>query len=456
MNDVENNGRNTSTVALRSSNSTTSVNEDAVVNSELVKGYPDVVDVLIAGAGIGGLVTALCLHRAGFSVSIREQAQILEPTGFGLLLLPYCVKLLYELGLERELEEVGIRPRSAIYYSRNGQFICQEPRGIDAGYNWPVYALHRGHFQQLLLRHVCDEIGETSVQLSQKLVAFRSQMTHVEVDFVNTSTGQLTTELAKVLIGADGINSAVRKILYPKESSPLWAGLNVWRGVTPMDQLFLDGQTVIYVGNPHERFLVVYPVSSSLVNWAFVVRVAGPEVRASTVTIDWTNLGRIEDILPLLVDMKLDFLDVQHLIKSSIIINQFPMTDRDALPSWTHNRVTLLGDAAHPMYPYGGNGASQAILDARGLVLCFREHGVSPQALQAYDDLRRLPSHAVTLSTREYGVHQFLRVIDERLRNSSSLVSDVISTSEIEAILNKSEQQAGLNAQKLNQEPSLF
>jgi 2-polyprenyl-6-methoxyphenol hydroxylase-like FAD-dependent oxidoreductase len=319
-----------------------------------------------------------------------------------------------------------------------------------------MLALHRGDFQQLLLRHVRDEIGETSVRLSQKIVAFRSLPTHVEADFVNPITGQLTTELAKVLVGVDGINSTVRKILYPNEGPPLWSGLNLWRGVTPVDQLFLDGETSVCAGNPHDCFLIAYPVNKKLINWGFVVRVADLGIQASPVPTDWNHLGRIEDVLPLLSDMKLDSLDIHDLIKSSIIVNQFPVTDRDILPRWTHDRVTLLGDAAHPMYPFGGNGASQTILDARGLILSFREHGVSPQGLLAYDDLRRLSSHAVTLSTRDYSVHKFLQVIDERLRTGSGLVSDAISTSESETIVNTSKQRAGLNAQQLNKEPPLF
>jgi 2-polyprenyl-6-methoxyphenol hydroxylase-like FAD-dependent oxidoreductase len=188
-------------------------NSTSCSNSEPRKASSDMVDVLIAGAGIGGLVAALCLHRAGYSVRVHERMSVLDPIGFGLNLQPFCVKLLYELGLEREMDEVNIRSAKALFYSRHGQLIYQEVRGMDAGYSWPTYSMHRGNFQQLLLRHVRDEIGETSVSLNQKLVAFRSYSDYVEVDFVNASTGDLNTERAKVLVGADGINSTVRKIL---------------------------------------------------------------------------------------------------------------------------------------------------------------------------------------------------------------------------------------------------
>ncbi|CAF5016265.1 unnamed protein product [Rotaria sp. Silwood1] len=327
---------------------------------------------------------------------------------------------------------------------------------MDAGYNWPMYSMHRGHFQQLLLRHVRDEVGEMSVRLGQKLVAVQSQPNHVEVDFVNPTTGELNTEIAKVLVAADGINSTVRKILYPNEGPPLWRGLTVWRGVTPIQKAFLDGRTMICIGNPDKCEMFIFPISSNLVNWACIVRTGDPEIRVSQVTPDWNNLGRIEDLRPLLLNMKLDFLDIDHLISSSIIVNEFPITDRDILPRWTHNRVTLLGDAAHPMYPNGGNGASQAIVDARGLTLSFREHGVTPKGLQAYDDLRRSASHAFVLAGREYGPDKVLKLVDERAPNSFQHFSEVISPTEVEAMFSNYKRLAGWDAQQLNQEPPLF
>jgi 2-polyprenyl-6-methoxyphenol hydroxylase-like FAD-dependent oxidoreductase len=416
----------------------------------------DLVDVLIAGGGIGGLVTALCLHRAGFSVRVHERLEILEPIGFGIVLQPFCVKLLNELGLKSELDEIGIRIIKSVYYSQQGQVIYQEARGIDAGYKWPSYSMHRGNFQQLLLRHVYDEVGETSVRLGQKLVAFRSYSEYVEVDFVNSTTGDLNTERAKVLVGADGINSSVRKILYPDEGGPLWRGLKLSRGVTQTDKLYLDGRTMVYMGNPNDAELVVYPVNKNLVNWVFVLRISDPDLKVSPLTPDWNNVGHKEDILSLISKMKLDFLDIDHLVQSSMIINEYPMTDRDPLSRWTHDRVTLLGDAAHPMQPNGGNGASQAILDARGLVLSFRQNGVTPQGLQTYDDLRRSSSNTVVLAARQYGPERILKIVDERAPNGFHNLSDVISSEELEGIMSNFKQVTSSNVEKLNQEPPLF
>jgi 2-polyprenyl-6-methoxyphenol hydroxylase-like FAD-dependent oxidoreductase len=416
----------------------------------------NIIDVVIIGAGIGGLVTALCLHRAGFSVRLYERNEKLDPIGFGIALQSYCVKLLHELGFEQEMDEIGVRISKAAFYSRNGQLIHEEPRGIAAGYNWPAYLMHRGHFHQLLLRHVHDELGEMSVQFSQKFVTFRSQSNYVEADFINPITGQLTTDFAKVLVGADGITSTVRKILYPDEGPPLWDGRKLWRGIAPINKPFLDGRTKILMGNPDAREMVIYPINDKFVNWAFVVRVQHSGIRVSSTITDWNSFGRMEDIFPLLSEMKLDFLDIQDLVRSSIMVNEFPLTDREPLSRWTYGRVTLLGDAAHPMYPNGGNGASQAILDARGLILAFREHGVTPEGLNAYDDLRRTATNPFILAGREYGPEKILKVVDERSPTVFQQLSDVVSPSELEALFSKYRQLTGLNVQQLNKELPLF
>ncbi|CAF3640727.1 unnamed protein product [Rotaria sp. Silwood1] len=416
----------------------------------------EITDVLIAGAGISGLVAGLCLHRAGFSVRIHERAQKLEETGFGVNLQPYCVKLLYELGLESEMNEAGICNNKAVFYSSHGQFVYQDPRGLDAGYKWPMYSLHRGRFQQLLLRHVHEEMGAEVVRLGQKLVTFRLQPHHVEVDFMNSITGDIDTERAKVLLAADGINSTVRKILYPDEGPPLWQGITMWRGVTRMDKLYLDGRTMIFAGNPDDRQLIVYPVSEQLVNWAFTVRIQEPGVRPAPVATDWHHLGHIEDVLPLLWDIKLDFLDIDNLVNSSIIVNQFHVTDRNPLPRWTYDRVTLIGDAAHPMSPYGGNGASQAIIDARDLLLAFRTHGITPTGLEKYDQLRRTVSQSYILAAREFGPEKILKIVAERSPFGFQNLSEVISSEEIDETFSVYRKQVNWNAEKLNQEPALF
>jgi 2-polyprenyl-6-methoxyphenol hydroxylase-like FAD-dependent oxidoreductase len=416
----------------------------------------EIIDVIIVGCGIGGLVAALCLNRCGVKVRLYEQAENLEAIGYGVNLQPYCVKVLYELGLENEMNEIGVRTRKVLFYSRYGQFIFEDPRGLDGGYHWPMYSLHRGFFHQLLLRHVKEKLGQSSIRLSQKFIQFRSKSNYVEVDFVNPLTGELNTDKAKLLIGADGINSTVRKNLYPNEGIPVWQGLQIWRGITSVDQMYLDGRTMICMGNPNDKYMILYPLNKNLINWACVLRVSEENKSYSSQTSDWNNSGNIKTLLPLISDMKLDFIDIHQLIRSSLVVNEFPLTDRDVIPQWTFDNVTLLGDAAHPMYPNGGNGASQAILDARQLLISFRKYGINHQALQDYEDIRRPLTDEFVLSARKYGPDQLLKIVDERSPKIFDKLSDVISLEELQSIISNYKQISGWNAQLLNNEPPLF
>jgi 2-polyprenyl-6-methoxyphenol hydroxylase-like FAD-dependent oxidoreductase len=416
----------------------------------------EIIDVIIVGCGIGGLVSALCLNRCGIKVRLYEQAENLEPIGFGLNLQPYSVKILYELGLENELNEIGIQTRRVLFYSNNSKYLFEDFRGLDGGYHWPMYSIHRGHFHQILIRHVKEKLGQSQIKLSQKLISFKSYQDYVQIDFIHTITGDLITDKAKYFIGADGINSTVRKILYPNEGTPIWRGLNIWRGVAPVDQIYLDGKTMICFGNPDRKYLIIYPLNKHLINWAFVIRVSNEQSSCLTNTSDWTQQSHIDNLLPLIDDINLDFIDIKQLIKSSKIVNEFPLTDRDLIPKWTFDRVTLLGDAAHPMYPNGGNGASQAILDAKQLYLSFKQYGLNIQALQSYEDIRRPQTNQFVLSARNYGPDLILRIIDERSSNNFNQLLDIISQQEFEQIFLNYKQISGWNAQLLNNEPPIF
>jgi 2-polyprenyl-6-methoxyphenol hydroxylase-like FAD-dependent oxidoreductase len=407
----------------------------------------EMIDVIIIGGGISGLVSALCFNRCGLKVRIYEQTVSVEPIGYGISLQPYCVKVLHELGLENELNEISIQSRRILSYSRDGEFLFENLRGLDAGFHWPVYSVHRADFHQLLLRHVVQKLGQSSVHFSQKLIQFISKPDYVQVDFINPTNGQLKSDKAKLLIGADGINSTVRKFLYPDEGLPIWKGLNLWRGLTSVDKMFLDGQTTICIGNPNDIYCIIYPISKNLINWACVHR-----VKESS----WTRQGNIEDILPLISSMKVDFIDINQLIKLSTTANEFPMTDRDLIPQWTFNNVTLMGDAAHPMYPFGANGASQAILDARQLYLSFKKFGVTCEALQEYEKIRRPLTDKFVLSAREYGPDKILQLVDEYSQNKFYELSDIISSEDIQSRICDSKQMTAVNIEQLNKESPLF
>ncbi|CAF4448401.1 unnamed protein product [Didymodactylos carnosus] len=229
----------------------------------------------------------------------------------------------------------------------------------------------------------------------------------------------------------------------------------MWRGVQRVDKLFLDGRTMLLMGNPNRRKMVVYPINANSICWLCNVRLDGPGAKLHK-TADWNTIGRVEDILPLFEEMKIDFLDISNMIRTTEKVWEFPMTDRDPLPKWTHNRVTLLGDAAHPMYPIGANGAAQAILDAQALVQCFQRYGPTVEALEEYDNIRRTAATAVVTSNRQGGPQQVLRIVDEHSPNGFKDIRDIISKEETDATFNEYNRLAGFDPNLLNNEPNVF
>lgn len=344
--------------------------------------------ILIIGGGIGGLVTALSLHQIGVVCRVFESASQIEPLGVGINTLPHAVRELTELGLDVELERTAIPTAALAYYSKRGQLIWSEPRGRAAGYHWPQYSIHRGKLQMLLYQAVLERLGEDSVVTGHHLESFEQTDDRVCARFVERSTGRSLGEVAgDLLVAADGIHSAVRKQLYPEEGPPIWNGAILWRGVTEAAP-FLDGRTMIMAGHEFQKF-VCYPISRpledrgrALVNWV-AERKFEPD-RAWR-REDWNREGKLDEFLPEFESWRFDWLDIPALIEGAGVCFEYPMVDRDPLDRWTHNRVTLLGDAAHPMYPIGSNGASQAILDARVLAREVARNGVSRAALEAYE-----------------------------------------------------------------------
>ncbi|UJR38644.1 hypothetical protein I4U23_031309 [Adineta vaga] len=396
----------------------------------------DIIDIAIIGGGISGLVTALYLSRLNIRIRLYEQSEHIDTVGFGLNLQPYCVKCLYELGLENQLNDVGIKTKKALFYSRHGQFIFEDLRGLDGGYSYPMYSIHRGYLHQILFYQLQKLGDEFIIQLSHKLIEFNNKSNHIEIQFLNTKTNQRKLIQTKLLIGADGINSLVRKFFYPNEGLPVWKGLQIWRGITHVEKTYLDEKTMICMGNPDTKYFIMYPISNNLINWACVLRIQenNHNISLSTNSIDWNNKGFYQDFLSLIKEMKLDFIDIKQLIKSSININQFPITDREQIPRWTFNCVTLVGDAAHPMYPNGGNGASQAILDAQQLYYSLLKYGITNQALEDYENIRRPLTDQIVLLARQYGPDEILRLIDDRSPNEFENLSDIISSDEIQSI----------------------
>jgi 2-polyprenyl-6-methoxyphenol hydroxylase-like FAD-dependent oxidoreductase len=346
-------------------------------------GVAHATHVAIAGAGIGGLTAALTLHARGFGVTVFEQATQVRALGLGINLLPHAVRELYALGLGAELEQIAVVPHSIGFYDAGGELLFREPRGIDGGYGYPQFSVHRGWLQLLLLHAVRERLGADAVRTASAVVGFTEAAARVHVQ-VRGSGAPILTD---VLVGADGLHSAVRAQLHPHDTVQ-WSGVRMWRGATRM-RPFLDGRTMAVIKGNNGVDLVTYPIGPRLVNWVLQVR-EGP---AGPLSGDarWNAPGDPADVLRHTAHWRPGWLDVAELVGGAASIFEYPMVDRDPLATWGRGRVTLLGDAAHPMYPVGSNGGSQAIVDAVALADHLSVDLV--HGLRRYED-ERLPATA--------------------------------------------------------------
>ncbi|RID84299.1 flavin-dependent oxidoreductase [Peribacillus asahii] len=407
---------------------------------------------IIVGGGIGGLVTALKLHRIGVSVQVFESVETIKALGVGINLLPHAVRVLTELGLEEELKQTGLPTAELIYVNKFGKEIWQEDRGMNAGYRWPQYSIHRGRLQMLLLKAVKEQLGEEAVLTGHHLKSFQMFGDTVTAHFENRKTGEhIGSYSADIMIAADGIHSAVRKFYYPNEGLPKFSGRILWRGITESTP-FLTGKSMIMAGYQDQKF-VAYPVcpdtaanGKSLVNWIAELTI-DDEMPSRA---DWNREIDKEKFAPAFSKWDFDWLNVPELIENTDAVYEFPMVDRDPLPQWTFGRVTLLGDAAHPMYPIGSNGASQAILDADALGQAVLEQPNAELALKAYEQARLEPTAHIVLTNRKNGPEVVMQIVEERAPNGFESLDDVITQQELEDIANKYKKIAGFDRDTLN------
>jgi 2-polyprenyl-6-methoxyphenol hydroxylase-like FAD-dependent oxidoreductase len=422
-------------------------------------GYPHPMRVAIAGGGIGGMALALSLHDAGFrDVDVYESASSVKELGVGINVLPHATRELTELGLLDALDAVGIPTAELAYYSTHGQRIWSEPRGLAAGYRWPQFSIHRGTLLGVLHRAVIERLGPARVHPGHHLTRFGQDADRVWAEFVDRASGAPRAHVeADVLVGCDGIHSVLRQAYFPHEGPPKWNGITMWRAVTE-GAPFLSGRTMIMAG-PSARQMIVYPISrrheaagKALINWVAAFKNAPDQPMP---TQDWEHTARLEDVLEPFTSFVFDFLDVPALIRGAATIYQYPMVDRDPLPTWNFGRVTLLGDAAHPMYPVGSNGASQAIVDARVLA---RELALQPsieEAIAAYDAQRRLQTAGVVRANRQGGPERCIGIVEQRAPDGFVNLDAVISRAELEEIARSYKRTAGFDPEVLNNRPSL-
>ncbi len=342
---------------------------------------------LIIGGGIGGLTTALMLHARGVDCEVFEQADAMRELGVGINTLPHAIKELAGLGLLERLDAAAIRTHELFYMNRFGQEIWREPRGLDAGYDVPQFSIHRGRLHGVLYQAARARLGESCLHTGHRLGAWSQDEGGVTAYFFDR-TGHRATARGDVLIGCDGIHSQVREALFPDEGPARWNGIMLWRGAVDWPA-FLTGRSMIVAGGLAAKF-VVYPIAEgtrvdrNLTNWAVTAK-TGDGNSPPPKKEDWSNPGRMGDLMPHVRRFRIPVVDAQHLIEATGEFWEYPMCDRDPLPRWSHGRVTLLGDAAHPMYPVGSNGASQAILDARCLADQLKSADNVFAALAAYE-----------------------------------------------------------------------
>lgn len=411
--------------------------------------------VVIVGAGIGGLTAALSLHEAGIDVDVFEQARDLAELGVGINLLPHAVKELRSLSLFAALDGAGIRTRELIYANRFGQEIWREPRGMAAGYDVPQFSIHRGKLQGVLLRAAQERLGPERIHVGCTFVGFEEQQDNVLAQFHHREERQIVQVSGDVLVGCDGIHSSVRKALYPSEGPPIWSGIMLWRGATDWPT-FADGTTMVIAGGSAAKF-VVYPIhvdpstpSRRLTNWGVMARV-GNAGAAPPRREDWNRPGNLDDAMQFVRDrFRFEWLDPVALINATGRFYEYPNCDRVPLPRWSFGRTTLLGDAAHPMYPVGSNGASQAILDARVLSRYLSSRSGIVDALAAYDEERRPATSEIVLSNRQGGPERVIDLVETRAPNGFQEIERVATRAEREAVVRGYARLAGYTAEQVN------
>ena len=412
--------------------------------------------VIIAGGGIGGLATALTLHQIGVPCIVFEAVQEMRPLGVGINMQPNAVRELHDLGITRDdLDRVGLPAKEWALVGLNGNEIYSEPRGLLAGYNWPQYAVHRGQFHMLLHEKVVERIGPDSVRLGSRVAGYRKNSDGGVTAFIEHADGSASETAGALLVGADGINSAIRAQMHPAQPPIHWGGAVMWRGTTWAKPI-RTGSSFVGLGT-HRHRMVFYPISHpdsqtglAMINWIAEVTMDNTEGWKQR---GWFRQVGIGDFIHHFENWIWDWLDVPALIRQADSAFENPMIDRDPVPTWRDGPVLLLGDAAHAMYPTGSNGGSQAIVDARILGAAMIEHGVTQEALAAFDGKLCGPISQLILRNRGAGPFGLLNIVDERCGGTFDNIDDVISPKERTEFMAGYKAAAGFAIEKLNQAP---
>jgi 2-polyprenyl-6-methoxyphenol hydroxylase-like FAD-dependent oxidoreductase len=408
--------------------------------------------IIIAGVGIGGLVMALTLHQIGIPCMVYETAQDMRPLGVGINLQPNAVRELCDLGIDATaLDTIGIQSSEWALLGLNGAEIYSEPRGQKAGYKWPQYAVHRGQFHMLLYKKVLERLGADAVKLGHRVIGYDKNNDKSVTARIETADGTIISQKASLLIGADGIHSRIRAQMHPTQPPIHWGGTIMWRGTTRMRPV-RTGSSFLGLGTRNNR-VIIYPISQmdadglATTNWIAEVAVDPAHGWEKS---GWFRPVEIDSFVHHFSSFQFDWLDVPAMIKAADAAYENPMIDRDPLKCWIENRVALIGDAAHPMYPTGSNGASQAIIDTRIFAKMLLQYGITTDALKAYDDALSAPIAKVVLRNRNDGPFGLLTLVEERCGGIFDDIDDVMSQAERTAFMAQYKAAAGFAMETVN------
>jgi 2-polyprenyl-6-methoxyphenol hydroxylase-like FAD-dependent oxidoreductase len=409
------------------------------------------MDVVIIGGGITGLTLALSLQQVGIRSRIYEAAPAFGHVGVGINLMPHAMREITELGLGPAVERLGVATAEMCFYNRFGQFIYKEPRGRQAGYDWPQVSVHRAYVHGVLADAVRERLGPESIVLGHRCIGLEQDGEGVSIRFAEGAVVR-----AALVLACDGIHSVVRRQLCGDEGAPVYQGINMWRGTTRWHP-FLSGSSMVQAGWLDVGKMVIYPIEArpgadglQLINWV-------AELRSDRqVMQDWNVNGRVEDILPIYAGWRFPWLDVPGMMRAADQVLEYPMVDREPIAQWTYGRITLAGDAAHPMYPRGGNGAGQGILDARTLAGSIARLGPGPAALKDYESKRAPAANQVVMMNRSAPPDTVLQLVHERTGDRPfERIGEVVSDEELQAVMARYKKVAGFDRETLKARPSL-
>jgi 2-polyprenyl-6-methoxyphenol hydroxylase-like FAD-dependent oxidoreductase len=407
------------------------------------------VEILVAGGGIAGLAFALSLHARGLTCRVFEAARQFRSLGVGITLLPHGTRELAALGLEARLRAVAIENEESVFFNRHGQRIYSEPRGRFAGYPDPELGIHRGRLHRIVYEAACERLGRDRIVLDRECAGVVQDESGVTLRLRESSTGrEVDAVRGDLVVACDGVNSTLRSQFYPGEKLA-FTGINTWRGVTRRKPI-LTGRSYLRIGTIETAKIVIYPIVDDidgsglqLVNWMAERRMPGAPMN------DWNKPGRAEDFLPFYADWHFDWLDVPGLIRGADTILEYPMVDKDPVDRWSFGRVTLMGDAAHPMYPRGSNGAAQALIDARTLAQILARERDAVAALREYEAARLAPTARVVRTNREHPPDYLIMKVDELTGGAPFRhIDDVISQAELRELSESYKRIAGFSLQK--------